>query len=89
MYCDIWGPCNELSYNGSRYFLTLVDDFSRRTWAYMLNQNLMQPVHYKTFLPWLRTNLKQKSKLFIGDNGGEFAMKKFILKKGLYTRKLV
>ncbi|KAB5574005.1 hypothetical protein DKX38_001199 [Salix brachista] len=31
VHCDIWGSCSTSAYDGSRYFLTLVDDLSRTT----------------------------------------------------------
>lgn len=36
IHCDIWGLYWEKSSCGSFYFLTLVDDFSRATWLYLL-----------------------------------------------------
>ena len=36
VHCDIWGPCSTNAYDGSRYFLILVDDLSRTTWVYLL-----------------------------------------------------
>lgn len=37
IHCDIWGPFSVQSINGSRYFVTIVDDFSRYTWVYLLH----------------------------------------------------
>ena len=36
VHADIWGPYSTPSLNGSRYFLTLVDDHSRCTGVYLL-----------------------------------------------------
>jgi hypothetical protein len=36
IHVDIWGPFSIPSINGSSYFLTIVDDFSRFIWIYML-----------------------------------------------------
>ncbi|GJY43859.1 ribonuclease H-like domain-containing protein [Tanacetum coccineum] len=33
---DVWGPYKITSRDGFRYFLTIVDDFSRAVWVYML-----------------------------------------------------
>lgn len=38
VHCDLWGPCNDVSHDGSKYFLTIVDDHSRYTWVYLLRQ---------------------------------------------------
>ena len=36
IHCDIWGPHKFFSYSGARYFLTIVDDFSRYTWIFLM-----------------------------------------------------
>lgn len=36
IHCDIWGAYRTLSSNGSAYFLTIVDDYSRAVWIYLL-----------------------------------------------------
>ena len=36
IHIDIWGPFSEPSKNGSRFFLTIVDDHSRCTWIYLM-----------------------------------------------------
>ena len=35
VHSDIWGPVLE-SYDGFKYFVTFVDDFTRITWLYLL-----------------------------------------------------
>lgn len=35
IHCDIWGPYPISTLFGARYFLTIVDDFSRATWVYL------------------------------------------------------
>ena len=37
IHCDIWGPHKIASHSGVRYFLTIVDDFSRCTWLYLMH----------------------------------------------------
>lgn len=36
IHIDTWGPFQVPTYNGYRYFLTIVDDFSRGTWTFLL-----------------------------------------------------
>lgn len=35
--CDIWGTFRVPSISGASYVLTIVDDFSRHTWVYILH----------------------------------------------------
>ena len=36
VHCDLWGPFFTATNEGYRYFLTIVDDFSRCAWEFLL-----------------------------------------------------
>ena len=36
IHIDVWGPYRVKSSNGASYFLTIVDDYSRTVWTYLL-----------------------------------------------------
>jgi hypothetical protein len=36
IHSNVWGPSPTISYGGSSYFVTSIDDFSRKVWVYML-----------------------------------------------------
>ncbi|KAJ9561856.1 LOW QUALITY PROTEIN: hypothetical protein OSB04_007016 [Centaurea solstitialis] len=36
LYCDVWGKYRSPSFSGAYYFLTIVDDFSRGVWVFLL-----------------------------------------------------
>eukprot|EP00253_Pinus_taeda_P012974 PITA_12974 len=38
IHCDLWGPSPVISYGGALYFLTFIDDYSRKVWIYMLKK---------------------------------------------------
>ena len=72
------------SLGGSRYYMLLVDDFSRKLWVYFLT-------HKSDALPnfqhWLRLTEKQsnsKVSTLRSDNGGEFiAFEDFLASNGI------
>lgn len=37
IHIDTWGPYKISTHDGFRYFLTIVDDYSRGTWTYLLS----------------------------------------------------
>ncbi|KAH9733926.1 retrovirus-related pol polyprotein from transposon TNT 1-94-like protein [Citrus sinensis] len=39
VHSDVWGPTKTASIDGSHYFVTFVDDFSRRVWVYTMRAN--------------------------------------------------
>lgn len=36
IHSDLWGPTRVTTHGGAKYFLTFIDDFSRKLWVYML-----------------------------------------------------
>ena len=46
---DVWGPYRVPTHDGKRYFLTLVDDYSRFTWLILLNSKAEVIVALTTF----------------------------------------
>src|SRR5688572_33443490 len=36
VHSDLWGPSREPSIGGSRYLLTIIDDYSRKVWVFFL-----------------------------------------------------
>jgi hypothetical protein len=50
VHVDIWGPMPQISLHGDRYFLTLVDDYSRHTCGIMLKHKSEVRNHIKQFV---------------------------------------
>jgi transposase InsO family protein len=78
VHSDIWGPAKTPSLEGKHYFVTLVDDFSRRVWVFtMKNKNEV----LRIFLKWkdqVENQTKRKIKVFRTDNGGEYKSDPFL-----------
>lgn len=36
VHCDLWGPSNTQAHGGGTYFLSIIDDYSRRVWVHVL-----------------------------------------------------
>ena len=36
---DIWGPTQNVSLGGTRYFVSFIDDYTRHTWIYLIEQS--------------------------------------------------
>ena len=50
LHCDIWGPHKIPTHFGKRFFLTIVDDYTRCTWLFLMNhksetQHLLESLH--------------------------------------------
>ena len=83
IHYDLWGPCNEISYNGFRFFLTIVDDFSRCTWVYLLKYKYDANTILQGFYTLIETQFATKIKTIHSDNEGLFDLRQFYCEKGI------
>jgi hypothetical protein len=77
VHTDVWGPTQVSSLGGSHYYVTFIDDATRKTWVYCIRQ---KSYVFDTFKKWkaLIENETGKSlKCLRSDNGGEYCNKEF------------
>lgn len=77
IHSDLWGPARVGTHGGARYFLTLIDDFSRKVWVFLLKT---KDEVFERFLEWktlLENQTGQKIKYLRTDNGLEYLNDKF------------
>ena len=72
LHVDLWGPYNTPTVDGKKYFLTIVDDFSRVTWLFLLSHKSVVCVSIRMFLQYVQTQFGKKVKVLRTDNGTEF-----------------
>ncbi|KAA0067243.1 retrotransposon protein, putative, Ty1-copia sub-class [Cucumis melo var. makuwa] len=76
VHSDLWGPTKEVSMGSSRYFISIIDDFSRKVWIYPLKQ---KDEAFGKFLEWqkqVENQTGRKVKYLMTDNGLEFVNNK-------------
>ena len=83
IHVDIWGPYSTPSLNGSKYFLTLVDDHSKGTWVYLMKHKSNASSLNQSFFNMIQTQFKVPIKVFRTDNGPKFALSSFYASKGI------
>jgi hypothetical protein len=83
LHADIWGPYATPSVSGHRYFLTLVDDYSRFTWIILMKLKSETRNHIINFVSYIENQFNTKLKCLRSDNGCEFLMTDFFLSKGI------
>ncbi|XP_031095055.1 uncharacterized protein LOC115999338 [Ipomoea triloba] len=83
VHMDIWGPYHVRTMFGHQYFLTIVDDFSRATWAYLLRGKDEVRQLVQGFYAMIHTQFGKMVKCVRTDNGKEFLMPEFYLQKGI------
>ena len=77
IHFDLRGPSPTVSYGGALYFLTFIDDFSRKVWVYMLKNKIDVFNVFKQFKAMVEKKTGKSIKCLRTDNGGEFTSLEF------------
>ncbi|GJS60511.1 putative RNA-directed DNA polymerase [Tanacetum coccineum] len=77
VHLDLWGPYKVTSMEGFKFFLTIVDDFSRAVWVYLLKSKNEVFHNIMVFYNLIKTQFKKNIKVFRSDNGTEFVNQQF------------
>eukprot|EP00253_Pinus_taeda_P023376 PITA_23376 len=77
IHSDLWGPSPVVSYGGALYFLTFIDDYSRKVWVYMLKRKADVLNVFKQFKVMVEKRTGKSIKCLRTGNGGEFTSIEF------------
>jgi len=83
LHLDIWGPLAISSVHNHRYFLTIVDDFSRFVRTILLKSKSEVSQHVKIFIQNIETQHHIIPKIIRSDNGPEFLIPELYASKGI------
>jgi len=72
VHTDIWGPAPEPSINGSRYMLTLTDDYTRKAWTFFLRRRSNFFDIFKEWKARVENESKERIVSLRCDNAGEY-----------------
>jgi len=75
IHSDLIGPIQQ-SFTGKRYILTFIDDFSRKSWIFLIENKTEVPKIIINFLTYLNNQFENKIKNFKTDQGKEYVNKK-------------
>ncbi|GKB09683.1 putative RNA-directed DNA polymerase [Tanacetum coccineum] len=78
IHCDIWGKYRTPSLTRANYFLTIVDDFSRSVWVFLLKHKDQASICLVDFHKMVKVQFEKNIKRIRCDNGGEFVSNKMI-----------
>jgi len=72
LHMDLFGPQNYASFGGNKYGLVIVDDFSRFTWVFFLDDKTKVVEIFKSFAKRAQNEYDLTLKHIRSDNGTEF-----------------
>ncbi|RVW79759.1 Retrovirus-related Pol polyprotein from transposon TNT 1-94 [Vitis vinifera] len=77
IHSDLWGPSPVESHSGCRYYVTFIDDFSRKVWVYFLKAKDEVFGKFKEWKTMVEKRTGKVVKTLRTDNGLEFCNKDF------------
>ncbi|XXG51738.1 hypothetical protein AAC387_Pa03g0243 [Persea americana] len=86
VHSDVWGPAKISSMNGSRWFVSFIDDYSRMTWVCLMKTKDEVSLLFKKFHKMIANQYQSQIQVLRIDNGGEFViwdMKPFLSLDGI------
>ena len=84
IHCDLWGAYRTPSSCGASYFLTIVDDYSRAIWIFLLIDKKEVSHTLLNFFVMVERQYNKQVKIVWSDNGTEFTcMKNYLTKHGI------
>lgn len=72
IHCEVWGTYITPSSSGARYFLTIIDDFSRGIWLYLMKKKSEVAQHLRQFIAMVEQQFDVSIKTIQIDNGTKF-----------------
>jgi 5'-3' exoribonuclease 2 len=86
VHTDVWGPASVSSIGGKQYFVTFIDDHSRKVWVYFLRHKSDVFEAFKKWKAMVENETGLKIKKLRSDNGGEYEDNEF--KKFCYQSRI-
>ena len=77
VYSDVCRPMEVDSLGGNKYFVTFIDDASRKTWEYLLHTKSLVFQYIQKFHAMVDRETRNPLKRLQTDNGGEYISKEF------------
>jgi hypothetical protein len=92
IHTDVCGPMQTVTPGGSKYFLTLIDDYSRYSVLYLLKNKSEVTVKVKEYVKFVQTKFNRTPKVIRSDNGGEYVnegLRSFFRNEGIVPQTTV
>lgn len=77
IHSDVFGPVKVPSISSFVYFVSFIDDYSRRTWIYFLKSKTQVFSWFKEFKALMENQTGKRIKCVRTNNGGEFCSIEF------------
>lgn len=77
IHSDVCGPITPQAYDGSKYFVTFIDDYSKASMVYCIKRKSEVIIKFKEYVAMAEALHNQKIACLKADNGGEYVSNEF------------
>jgi hypothetical protein len=72
IHLDVWGPAQNVSLGGSRYFVSFIDDYTRHKWIYLIERKSEVFDCFRNLKGFVENESGRKIKCLRSDGGKEY-----------------
>ncbi|CAN1169032.1 Retrovirus-related Pol polyprotein from transposon TNT 1-94, partial [Linum perenne] len=72
IHSDIWGPSRITSLNGTRWFITMIDEHTRMTWTFLMKEKSDASRIFQNFYTMIEHQFQTKIKVLKTDNAKDY-----------------
>ncbi|KAK4385413.1 Retrovirus-related Pol polyprotein from transposon TNT 1-94 [Sesamum angolense] len=77
VHADVWGPANVPTHGGNKYFLSIIDNFSRKVFVFLMKQKSEAFEKFRNWKFFVENQTGKTLKTLRTDNGLEFCNQQF------------
>ena len=77
VHSDLWGPASNPTSGGNKYFLSIIDDYTRKVWVYLLKDKTETFHNFNNWKKQMENQTSKRIKFLRTDNGLEFCNTEF------------
>ena len=79
VHSDVWGPAKTASMGGCRFYVTFIDDHTRKVWVYFMKEKSEVFTHFQNFKAMAEKQTGKYVQCLRSDGGGEYFSNEFSL----------
>ena len=72
IHSDIWGPSRVKNINGTRWFVSFIDDHTGTTWTFLMKEKSETATIFQSFHSMISTQFQSKIQVLKTDNAKEY-----------------
>ena len=77
VHFNVWGPTKNALLHGCRYYVSFIDDYTRKVWIYFMKEKSEVFTHFKNFKASIEKETCLQVKCLHLDGGGEYFSNEF------------